>query len=193
MRLAWFTPLQVEESANFDAQPKHGPGVDPRFDIIKDDVFTLYSCHTNFAINEEFAIHVSLIPGVEILKPVTKYRCVIGFANGFNPTTVIASIKKKCLDEPNSLIGFDKLKGLEEPFKSKADNLDLSSVPYKLAYIFPNGKAEYYSTANADGVFINKCHTFSVLRKNYGGRLIVMVGGHCKDSKTEETDVYSFL
>lgn len=194
MRVMFFNPVTVEETPDFDSpQSQHGPVVDPRFDVLKGQVFSLYHCNTNFSINEDFVLKMSYVPGVELVKPMTKYRLAMGIAQGFNHSTVIASVKKQCVDEPNSLIGFDKIKGLKEPFKSKVDNLELSSAPFKLAYILPNGKAEYYNTANADAVFMNKCHTFSIMRKSYGGVLIVLMGGNCKDSATEETEIYPYL
>jgi hypothetical protein len=49
-------------------------------------LFDAWICHTNFTISSKIIAQISKVPGVELLKPLTRYRFILSIGKAFDIT-----------------------------------------------------------------------------------------------------------
>ena len=113
--------------------------------------FKFWMAHTNFSIGETSRNIIKNIPGVEVLRIISRYRFIIAIGNLFETTEVTLSIQ-------------EALCGLEIKDIQLSDNKFLSEIVQTLKdtfkewciYVFPNGKYEYAGADNLNDIQFNE-------------------------------------
>jgi len=102
--------------------------------------FKLWMGYTNFSITDEVVNIVKVLPGVEVLHVIGRYRFILGVGELFDIRDVRTSIETtlKCNRDETTLISDDKI--LEQVHQLKDD---LSVYNQWAIYVFPNGQIDF--------------------------------------------------
>jgi len=118
--------------------------------------FKMWMGHTNFSITEEVVNTIKQIPGVEVLKILTRYRFIVGVAELFEFSDIRRNVEEylSCHQDEISLIVDDELKQKVYDLQEK-----LSSQYNQWAiYVLPNGNYDY--TTSDEEEFFPKLNLF---------------------------------
>lgn len=119
--------------------------------------FKLWMAHTNFTVSSKVKNTIMKIPGVEIFRPISKYRFIIAIGKVFKFSDVRIAIE-------NALCGKHSI----ENIISRIDNEDIqkkiADLKKELAgknknwaiYVLPNGKVEHISSNIKDEEYDKK-------------------------------------
>lgn len=111
--------------------------------------FKLFVGHTNFNVSESFFGAVKTIPGVEILKVMSRYRIWLGVARMFNPVTVKAAI--------DGIVAVHKPSGLAEAANDRFKFWAIGKMPNgKTEVIGANDRQEYLNKLENNPEFITQ-------------------------------------
>lgn len=143
----------------------------PKRPIIHDDLeYWIGNC--NFTITESIVDKLDHINGIEILKPVSKHRFVIGLGKMFNLTDVRKDIDKIVCGKTRNQIELDRMDNTK--IQGRVDELKNSLKTYQhwAIYILPNGTIDYCASNELDKDFLEKVECFSESQFYSNGVLI---------------------
>lgn len=112
--------------------------------------FQLWMAHTNFTISDEIVKTIKDIPGIEILKILTRYRFLVGVGELFDIRQVRTMIETalNCHCDEIDLILDNEIKQKVNTLKNK-----LSKQNNRWAiYVFPNGTIDF-TTSNESNFY----------------------------------------
>lgn len=120
--------------------------VDNPYNILSN--FNLWIMDTKFKITYEIIGIINQIDGVEIIKPITQYKLVIGFGALFDTATVKVAIENKLTGKHKNFLLINEIP--DEETRNNANQLynKISKYAYWYMYIFPNGNIEDYCTSD---------------------------------------------
>ena len=106
--------------------------------------------HTNFNISPEVIRIIKNIPGVEVLRPISRYRFFIGIGKLFNLSDIQGIITKELIENPiESKIDLINNSEIEDRVISLINNCSQSYAEWMI-YIFPNGEIDYIYKGQED-------------------------------------------
>lgn len=200
-RIRW-TKFQVEDDEQEDLEedyPEENPNLVtvPVFDIranIKHTIigpidissnqnilnhFNIWIMDTSFKQKMSMLKKINDTHGVELLYPISQYKCVVGFGNLFSPRNVMIDIEAALIGKHKDYITLRKIKDKET--RKEALNIfsRISKFPFWLIYIFPNGKIINYSTSDEEDYKL-KYIEYKELKKLSQG---ILVGNNRRSSK----------
>jgi hypothetical protein len=135
--------------------------------------FKLWMGHTNFDLTEDIILAISEIPGVEILKPITRYRFIIGVGAAFNVRTTQLAIELVICEKNSYENETDRIynKEINTTVKTLIDFLKNDDKIDRWAlFVFPNGSIEH-STSLSDS-FQEDLERFEEAKVNTNGILL---------------------
>ena len=108
--------------------------------------FKLWIGHTNFSISPIVVEIIKNVPGVEVLKILTRYRFIVGVGELFDIRDVRTTIERSlsCNCGAVDLILDDKVKEQVFELKSQLSEFDRWAI-----YVFPNGNIDF-TTSNEE-------------------------------------------
>lgn len=109
--------------------------------------FKLWMGNTNFTITKKVVDAIRTIPGIEILKVLTRYKFIVGVGQLFEFKDVRTAIEKalSCHTELISLIKDDKVKQQVMDLQNQ-----LSQYKKWAIYVFPNGQLDFTTSNEED-------------------------------------------
>lgn len=109
--------------------------------------FKLWMGNTNFTITKKIVDTIRTIPGIEILKVLTRYKFIVGVGQLFEFKDVRLAIEKalSCHTELISLIKDDKVKQQVMDLQNQ-----LSQYKKWAIYVFPNGQLDFTTSNEED-------------------------------------------
>jgi hypothetical protein len=135
--------------------------------------------HSNFPITTSILDELDNTDGIDILKPISKYRFIIGLGIHFNLTDVRNEIDRNILGKNKNHCELDRI--CNEKIKGDAYSL-LSQLTqeYKhwAIYILPNGNIDYCASNELDESYVKKFEGFNLSKQYSNGVLI------CSDGKS---------
>jgi hypothetical protein len=109
--------------------------------------FKLWLANTNFSITWPIVNIIKVIPGVEVLKVIGRYKFLLGVGQLFDIRDVRVAIERQlsCHREEESLIN-------DEGIKQQVCDLKKQLSQYKnyAIYVFPNGKIDFCTSNEKD-------------------------------------------
>lgn len=113
------------------------------------DYFNIYILETNFAISKSQIGGICRIDGVELVHPISRYKCAIGIGRLFDPGEVRVHIEHFLLGKHKAYLTISQL-NIDQKEKNeliKSFN-EVKKYPYWLIYVLPNGKYEVFHTSD---------------------------------------------
>lgn len=109
--------------------------------------FKLWIGHTNFTVSADIVEVIKNIPGVEVLKILSRYRFLVGVGELFNIRDVRIAIEKElgCNKEATHLIIDQKVKKEVNDLKETLSTYDQWAI-----YVFPNGQIDCVTSEQQD-------------------------------------------
>ena len=109
--------------------------------------FKLWMGHTNFTITDEIAEILDVIPGVEVLQILTRYRFVIAVGELFDIHDVRIAIEDSLVCNKDAI---DRIN--DESIKQQVYDLKaaLSTYDKWAIYVFPNGQLDFTTSEQED-------------------------------------------
>lgn len=109
--------------------------------------FKLWTGHTNFTITPDVVLVIKEIPGVEVLKILTRYRFIIGVGELFDIRNVRVAIEQalSCHKDETELIKDDKVKEAVYNLQQQLSMYDKWAI-----YVFPNGNIDFATSEQKD-------------------------------------------
>jgi hypothetical protein len=155
---------------------------DDIFDVSGDTGIKMFILHTNFIITFDIieSIIKRKIPGIEVLKPLTSYKLLVGVPESgfFNAEEIKKIIEESFLiSDYNTNYMFDEIvlyKFGEEIANSAIEirNGLYNSQDYWILYIYPNGQFEIITDITKTSYFIDMLENLNLLFTMIGGVLI---------------------
>lgn len=131
--------------------------------------FNFWMAHTNFDLTPEVRDAVKLIPGVESVDILTRYRMRIGFAMVFDAKEVKYAIQEAC--GANQHKELPSKISMDEDTKQKITLLQKQAshqYKYWLIYLLPNGEITF-SHSEEDNAYKQQLDVYREAQKLAGG------------------------
>jgi len=145
------------------------------------DDFDIWILHTNFNITHEICQLISVIPGVEAVTVLSRYRIKIGF-HKTSSSTKIFNIKEIQKRIEQSILGFlifkqDELinafpEEISKKVKLLRDNID-SKYEHWAIYVLPNADIEIVTSNDYSCDFVKKVQFLCYMQKIINGVVIM--------------------